>query len=219
MPPLTQVKLLRVLEERQVRRVGSTASLGIDVRFVSATNRNLDQAIARGTFREDLCFRLNGITLMIPPLRDRPAEIEGLALHFIAEACRRSGRQAPGISPEALQILLEYPWPGNIRELRSVIERAVVLCDADSLMPAHLPEQRMRAHFARRDPISGPNGSNGTSVSRPLSAQEQERREQLLRLLREHRGDVTAVGRALQKARFQVQRWLKRYGIDAATFR
>ena len=219
MPSLTQVKLLRVLEERQVRRVGSTASLGIDVRFVSATNRNLEQAIARGTFREDLYFRLNGITLVIPPLRDRPAEIEGLAEHFIDEACRRSGREPPRISREALQILLAYPWPGNIRELRSVIERAVVLCDTDSLMPAHLPEQRMRAHFARRDPTPAPNGSNGSSVARPLSAQEQERREQLLRLLREHRGNVTAVGRALQKARFQVQRWLKRYGIDAATFR
>jgi len=219
MPSLTQVKLLRVLEERQVRRVGSTASLGIDVRFVSATNRNLEQAIARGTFREDLYFRLNGIALVIPPLRDRPGEIEGLARHFIAEACRRAGREPPRISREALQILLAYPWPGNIRELRSVIERAVVLCDTDHLMPAHLPEQRMRAHFARRDPMPVPNGSNGISASRPLSTQEEARREELLRLLREHRGNVTAVGRALQKARFQVQRWLKRYGIDAATFR
>jgi two-component system, NtrC family, response regulator AtoC len=219
MPPLTQVKLLRVLEERQVRRVGSTASLGIDVRFVSATNRNLEQAIARGTFREDLYFRLNGITLVIPPLRDRPEEIEGLARHFIGEACRRSGREAPRISREALQILLAYPWPGNIRELRSVIERAVVLCDSDRLLPAHLPEQRMRAHFARRDPSPAANGRNGASHSRPLSADEETRRDELVRLLREHRGNVTAVGRALQKARFQVQRWLKRYDIDADTYR
>ena len=219
MPPLTQVKLLRVLEERRVRRVGSTATLGIDVRFVSATNRNLEQAIARGTFREDLYFRLNGIALVIPPLRDRPEEIEGLARHFVGEACRSSGREPPGLSREALQILLAYPWPGNIRELRSVIERAVVLCEADRLTPAHLPEQRMRAHFARRDPSPVSNGRNGTSVPRPLSADDRARRDQLVQLLREHRGNVTAVGRALQKARFQVQRWLKRYDIDADTFR
>ena len=219
MPSLTQVKLLRVLEERQVRRVGSTTSMAIDVRFVSATNRNLEQAIARGTFREDLYFRLNGITLVIPPLRDRPVEIGGLARHFIEAACGRSAREPPRISREALQILLAYPWPGNIRELRSVIERAVVLCDTDCLTPAHLPEQRMRGHFARRDPAPAANVGNGSSASRPLSTQEEARREELLRLLREHRGNVTAVGRALQKARFQVQRWLKRYGIDAATFR
>jgi transcriptional regulator with PAS, ATPase and Fis domain len=219
MPSLTQVKLLRVLEERQVRRVGSTTTMAIDVRFVSATNRNLEQAIARGTFREDLYFRLNGITLVIPPLRERPVEIEGLARHFIEAACGRSRREPPRISREALQILLAYPWPGNIRELRSVIERAVVLCDTDRLMPAHLPEQRMRAHFARRDPVPAADVGNGSSASRPLSTHEEARREELLRLLREHRGNVTAVGRALQKARFQVQRWLKRYGIDAATFR
>jgi two-component system, NtrC family, response regulator AtoC len=219
MPSLTQVKLLRVLEERQVRRVGATASVGIDVRFVSATNRNLEQAIALGTFREDLYFRLNGIALVIPPLRDRPSEIEGLARHFIAEACRRAGRAPPRISREALQLLLAYPWPGNIRELRSVIERAVVLCDGDRLLPPHLPEQRMRAHFARRDPAPVAKMTNGSSATRPLSSHEEERREELLRLLREHRGNVTAVGRAMNKARFQVQRWLKRYGIDAATFR
>ena len=222
MPSLTQVKLLRVLEERQVRRVGSTASFGIDVRFVSATNRNLEQAIARGTFREDLYFRLNGITLVIPPLRERPAEIEDLALYFIAETSRSSWREAPRISREALQLLLAYPWPGTIRELRSVVERAVVLCDSGSLLPAHLPEQRMRAHFARRDPAPSPAPARADDAGpspRPLPPHEQERRERLLSLLREHRGNVTAVGRALQKARFQVQRWLKRYGIDAAAFR
>ena len=100
-----------------------------------------------------------------------------------------------------------------------MIERAVVLCEADRLTPAHLPEQRMRAHFARRDPSPVSNGRNGTSVPRPLSADDRARRDQLVQLLREHRGNVTAVGRALQKARFQVQRWLKRYDIDADTFR
>jgi transcriptional regulator of acetoin/glycerol metabolism len=97
-----------------------------------------------------------------------------------------------------------------------VIQRAVVLCDGDTVLPAHLGEERMRAHFARRDPAPRPNG---TPPARLLSTRERERREHLIRLLREHRGNVAAVGRTLQKARFQVQRWLKRYGIDAATFR
>jgi transcriptional regulator of acetoin/glycerol metabolism len=151
----------------------------------------------------------------LPALRDR-VDKERVIHHALAV---ETGNARPAaIEMDALQRLLAYPWPGNIRELRSVIERAVVLCDTNSLMPLHLPEQRMRAHFVRRDRMA-----NGDAVAppvpRPLSAREQERREELVRLLREHRGNVAAVGRALQKARFQVHRWLKRYGIDAESFR
>jgi DNA-binding NtrC family response regulator len=212
MPLPTQVKLLRVLEERQVRRVGSTDSLALDVRFVSATNRELERAIARGTFREDLYFRLNGITFLIPPLRERTSEIAELARHFVAEASKRhGGREPPEISAEALTLLLEYPWPGNIRELRSVIERAVVLCERSPLTPAYLPLEKMSVRFARPDAPPRP--------AKPLLPEDQQRREELIVLLRQHQGNVTAVARALDKARFQVQRWLKRYGIDATSFR
>ncbi len=218
MPLPTQVKLLRVLEERQVRRVGSTTSLDLDVRFVSATNRDLERAIARGTFREDLYFRLNGITFVIPPLRERTSEIEELARRFVAEASKRYGvRKPPEIPAETLTLLREYAWPGNIRELRSVIERAVVLCDAGPLTQASLPLEKMRAHFAPRD--APPPPAPQPPASKPLLAEDQRRREELIVLLQEHRGNVTAVARALDKARFQVQRWLKRYGIDAAVFR
>jgi DNA-binding NtrC family response regulator len=222
------VKLLRVLEERQVRRVGSTTSLDLDVRFISATNRDLETAIARGTFREDLYFRLNGITFLIPPLRERTSEIDELARHFVAESCKRyGGREPPEIAAETLTLLREYAWPGNIRELRSVIERSVVLCDAGPLTKAYLPLEKMTARFTRLDEpprrAKSPQPPAATPpqppAAKPLQAEDQRRREELIVLLREHRGNVTAVARVLDKARFQVQRWLKRYGIDATSFR
>jgi len=124
-----QVKLLRVLEDRQVMRVGGLAPRPIDVRFISATNRDLQLEIQRGTFRQDLYFRLNGIALSIPPLRERRSEIEPLARVFAARAAASIGRGPPEITKEAVAALLSYEWPGNVRELRNAIERAVVLSD------------------------------------------------------------------------------------------
>jgi DNA-binding NtrC family response regulator len=160
MPLPTQVKLLRVLEERKVRLVGGLKSIAIDVRFVAATNRDLEREIVRGGFRQDLYFRLNGASVLIPPLRERPEEIPGLVARFIAEACARMRRAAvPACTTEALALLRSYPWPGNVRELRSVIERAVVLCDANAISLAHMPTEKMSAHFARREltppPVQG----------------------------------------------------------------
>lgn len=124
-----QVKLLRVLEDRQVMRVGGLSPRPIDVRFISATNRDLAAEVQRGTFRQDLYFRLNGIALSIPPLRERRDEIEPLALAFAASAAASIGRSAPSITSEAMAALLRHDWPGNVRELRNAIERAVVLCE------------------------------------------------------------------------------------------
>lgn len=124
-----QVKLLRVLEDRQVMRVGGLSPRPIDVRFISATNRDLAAEVQRGTFRQDLYFRLNGIALSIPPLRERRDEIEPLALAFASSAAASIGRTAPNITSEAMSALLRHDWPGNVRELRNAIERAVVLCE------------------------------------------------------------------------------------------
>src|SRR6266851_5576247 len=162
MPMTTQVKLLRVIEERKVRRVGALKPLPIDVRFVAATNRDLELEVQRGSFRKDLFFRLNGISFVIPPLRERVGEIEGLAGRLIGESYRRMGRaKEPELSPEVLALLQQYPWPGNIRELRNAIERAVLLCTGDRLELAHLPAEKMSSHFAARRTLHAPASPPG----------------------------------------------------------
>jgi len=129
MPASLQVKLLRVLEERKITRIGDRQPRSIDVRFIAATHRDLGEAVGRGTFRQDLFFRINGITLSIPPLRERVAEIAELARHFLEDAGRRAGfPSAPELSADAVALLEAHDWPGNIRELRNVIERALILC-------------------------------------------------------------------------------------------
>jgi DNA-binding NtrC family response regulator len=140
MPMAIQVKVLRVLEERQVLRIGGTRPRPIDVRVLSATNRNLEAAIEAGSFRRDLFFRLNGITLEIPPLRERQSEIEPLARRFSAEAARRLGAASPPeLGPGVCDRLRRYRWPGNIRQLRNVMERAVVLSDGGPISIEDLP--------------------------------------------------------------------------------
>ncbi|WP_437623855.1 sigma 54-interacting transcriptional regulator [Sorangium sp. So ce1151] len=138
LPPSIQVKLLRVLEDRKVMRVGGLSPRPIDVRFLSATNRDLAAEVKRGAFREDLFFRLNGIALTIPPLRARVSEIAPLARALAARTAGALGRRAPAFAPETLAALEAHRWPGNIRELRNVIERAVVLSGGDTLLPEHL---------------------------------------------------------------------------------
>src|SRR2546421_7793371 len=151
MPMTTQVKLLRVIEERKVRRVGALKPLPIDVRFVAATNRDLELEVQRGAFRKDLFFRLKRISFVMPPLRERGGEIAGLARNLVSDACQRLGRsRQPELSSEVLALLQQYPWPGNIRELRNVIERAVLLCTGDRLELSHLPAEKMSSHFAAR---------------------------------------------------------------------
>jgi len=136
----TQAKLLRVLEDRSVRRVGSLESRPVDVRLLSASNRDLAAESERGAFRRDLYFRLNGISLLIPPLRERLDEIEPLARKFLAESSEAHGRAVPPkLSTDALEVLKQHAWPGNIRELRNVLERAVVLCPGDVVTPEHIP--------------------------------------------------------------------------------
>jgi two-component system response regulator AtoC len=151
----TQAKLLRVLETRQVMRVGSSETRNIDVRFVSATNRNLADEVARGQFRRDLYFRLNAITLKIPPLRERTSEIEALARRFVTEACAESRRKPePTLTPAALHKLRAHDFPGNVRELKNAIAHALLLCaetlDAEHLLlePSEPPPQPAPAEAA-----------------------------------------------------------------------
>ena len=139
LPMVIQVKLLRVLEERRVIRVGGRSPIAIDVRFIAATNRNLEASIERGTFREDLYYRLAGITLTIPPLRERASEIVPLAQRFARISAAQMGRTEPMLSTDARVAMLRYSWPGNVRELRNVVDRALVLATGDTIEPSHLP--------------------------------------------------------------------------------
>jgi two-component system response regulator AtoC len=153
LPLVIQAKLLRVIDSRQVMRLGGLKARPIDVRFISATNRDIEAEVQRGTFRRDLFFRLNGISLTIPPLRQRLSELPSLCDKFLANACRDFGRNPePVISLRAMALLRGYSWPGNIRELRNVIERAVVLCTGFEIGPEHLPMEKIRPVLAE-DPL------------------------------------------------------------------
>ncbi len=165
MPLALQAKLLRVLDQREVFRVGSVTPRPIDVRFIAATNRDLASEIARGRFRQDLFFRLNGITLAVPPLRERVEEIVPLARVFVTKAARHAGRSEPRISSDALALLRSYAWPGNVRELRNVMERAVLLCSGDEIRPEHLPGEKMVPLLPVRPSNAPPNpGSAAAGV-------------------------------------------------------
>jgi two-component system, NtrC family, response regulator AtoC len=146
LPMTTQVKLLRVLEQREVLRVGARTPRPVNVRFVSATNKDLEAASESGSFRQDLYFRLNGIALTVPPLRDRPADIPWLVKRFLVTASRQMDRTThPSLSPKTLALLQAHTWPGNVRELRNVIDRAVVLAPGDVVLPEHLPPKLVAA--------------------------------------------------------------------------
>jgi len=138
MSPMTQAKLLRVLQEQEFQRLGGTRAIRTDARIVTATHHDLEQAIRDGRFREDLYFRLNVIRIHLPPLRERPDDVEALARHFLAEFGRDLGRPRRGFARDALAAIRAHPWPGNVRELRNAIERAVLMADGDSIDAADI---------------------------------------------------------------------------------
>ncbi len=141
MSPDMQAKILRALEERSFRRVGSTTSIQVDVQILAASNRNLTDLIEKGEFREDLYYRLKVINIEIPPLREHPEDIPGLAGHFIKTNNPKMGINIENMTPAALDLLKNYSWPGNIRELRNVIERAMIFCDEATIDVQHLPAE------------------------------------------------------------------------------
>jgi DNA-binding NtrC family response regulator len=139
-----QVKLLRVLQEREFERVGGTKTLPVDIRLIAATNRDLEKEVANGRFRQDLFFRLNVVPLVLPPLRERPDDIPILAAHFAAKSAQRYGQPTPELEPALVEVLLEYNWPGNVRELENLIERLVVLSNTTTLGLEFVPEKMLR---------------------------------------------------------------------------
>lgn len=137
--PATQLKLLRVVQDKTFEKVGGSKPIEVDVRIIAATSRNLEEAIEKGTFREDLYYRINVVPIHVPPLRERKEDISDLARHFIKEFASKVANRVTSISPEALDFLVDYNWRGNVRELENAIERAMVLADGDTILPEHLP--------------------------------------------------------------------------------
>ncbi|HYO11705.1 MAG TPA: sigma 54-interacting transcriptional regulator [Thermoanaerobaculia bacterium] len=181
-----QAKLLRFLQEREFERLGSTRTIRVDVRVVAATNRDLEKMIREGTFREDLYYRLNVITLHLPPLRERREDVPLLASHFAAVTSRRLGRAVAGFTPEARACLQRYDWPGNVRELANAVERAIVLGEGDLIRPEDLPETLLDA--------GPPPGSAGARYHEVL---HETKRRLILDTLAETRGNVTRAAAVL----------------------
>lgn len=200
-PAAIQVKILRVLEERKFERVGGQETVEVDVRLIAATNRDLKKMVDEGTFREDLYYRLNVVTIHLPPLRERPDDIPLLVQHFLKELAAENGKTIAGLTPEAMGALAAYAWPGNVRELRNVIERMVVMARGDTLTVRDLPA-------ALRDE-SRPRG--GVPAG-PVSLDEAEK-QLILRALKACDDNRTAAARQLGISRRTLHRKLKEYGM------
>jgi DNA-binding NtrC family response regulator len=217
-----QAKILRALEEKRFERVGGTSSLHVDTRVVAATNRNLKAAVGARQFREDLFFRLSVFPITIPPLRVRTGDIPILAHHFVERFCRDLTKPTLMLSPSALEELRTYAWPGNVRELQNCIERAVILCDAESIQPRHLNLSFRLNPDSRAEPPDGPSppsdpwtqidlsGTMNDAIKR-LTA-EIERRK-LERALKEAAGNKERAAEALQISYRVFLQKQKEYGL------
>jgi two-component system response regulator GlrR len=193
-----------VLQERQVRPVGATQSFEVDVRVISATHRTIETELAEGRFREDLYYRLNVVGLRLPPLAERREDIPLLAGHFLATLCEKYGKVINGIAPEALELLVSAPWPGNVRQLYNVIEQSVALCSA-RLVPLSLVQQAIQhqqSEFASFE-----------------QARRQFEREYLTRLLKITAGNVSQAARLAQRNRTEFYKLLQRHDLEPSLFK
>ena len=213
MPLPTQAKLLKVLETRTFRRLGGTRDLEADLRFVAATHRDLDAAVASGAFRLDLFHRLDVFRIHLPPLRERPEDVLPLARFFLGELAVRAGRAVPRLSPEAERRLAGYPFPGNVRELRNVIERAVILEPGPLLTPAAL-----RLHGEPGGADAAAPAASGAAEGPPPTLAEMERRY-LVELLERAQGNRSQVARWLDVSYPTVQKKIADFGIDVSRWK
>ena len=200
-----QVKLLRALEDREIRRIGGQQPFRVDVRLISATNRDLTDLVAEGDFREDLLYRINVVTLTVPPLRRRREDIRPLADRFIARACEEHGRAVARVDPRFYEALEACDWPGNVRQLRNVVESAVLLSSGDALSPdvVPLPEGAGRRTVAATGAFAAPDGMSLAEIER----------EVLLQTLTRCQGNRTLSAERLGLSRRTVQRKIKEHGL------
>jgi two-component system response regulator AtoC len=217
-PVEMQVKLLRALQESEFERVGGIKTIRIDVRLVAATNRDLKKLIAAGTFREDLFYRLNVVPIRLPALRERAVDVPLLVQHFLAKFNERLKKHVAGAEPEALDVLASYPWPGNIRELENVIERAVLFCDAQKVRVADLPPEVRGAPVAATAPMTDADlqaalASEGGLKEHVKVAMNRLERELVGRALQQTSGNVTHAARLLKISRKGLQLKMKELGL------
>ena len=213
LPMEVQIKLLRALQEREFERVGGTETLKVDVRVVSATNRDLETLISEGKFREDLYYRLNVFPIHLPPLRERTDDIPRLVEHFVAKFSRTTGKPVRGFSPEALAQLAGYHWPGNVRELENAVERAIIICKGPEVLAADL-------EFGRRAGTAPGLGAVAPAAAaalagRPLSARllEEEKRE-IMAAIDRNGGNIAGASRALGINRSTLYYRLRKHGLE-----
>jgi two-component system nitrogen regulation response regulator NtrX len=206
----TQAKVLRVLEQQSVEPVGSSEPITVDVRVIAATNKRLEEEIARGAFREDLFYRLNVIPFWVPPLRDRTGDISVLAQHFLAEYTEAYGRRAHEFTSASLEILRRYPWPGNVRELRNLVERIVIMCPEEQIEPHHLPPEVFRGAI-------GTGAGTARAAAGPAATLQEGRaayeRDFILHKLEENQWNMTRTAAALGLERSHLYRKMKTLGI------
>jgi two-component system response regulator FlrC len=209
MSPSAQAKFLRVLQEREFQRLGGTRVIKADTRIIAATNRDLEAAMHRGQFREDLYYRLNVFAIALPPLRERRDDILPLSEAFLADLARTLGRPPAGISPDARRALTEYHWPGNVRELRNMMERAAILADGGLVVADHLvlrpPPQPARAVVAPVAPAAvAPPARDLKAVERGL----------IEKAMADARFNKSRAAKALGLSRAQLYSKLRRYGLE-----
>ena len=204
MPLSMQVKLLHVLQERQVLRVGGTSPIDLNVRIIAATNRDLKLLISQGTFREDLYYRLNVVTIRLPGLSERREDIPLLIHHFIAKSNKAFSRSIKGISPQALDLLMHYNFPGNVRELENIIQHAAALTEGTKLTPEDLPSRLRQLHLH----------DNFTDELLPLYEIE---KRYISRVLSKTGHNIKAAGKILDMPRTTLWRRIKKYGLSAPT--
>ena len=201
--PSVQVKLLRTLQEREVRRVGDERPTKIDVRLVAATNRDLKSLIQEGQIREDFYYRIRVFEIALPSLRDRREDIPLLAMRFIQELSKRYGKNVDGIAKDAMQLLMDYHWPGNVRELRNAIEHAMVTVTGDRISYLDLPLEVRAWHHG--EPIDSPDG---------LTDKERAERDRIVEALQQTQGNRTKAAKLLGTSRVTLWKKINRYGIE-----
>jgi two-component system, NtrC family, response regulator AtoC len=202
-PPAIQVKLLRVLQEREFERLGGTKTLKVDVRLIAATNRDLRAALEDGTFREDLYYRLNVVAIDIPPLRDHKEDIPALASFFLEKFARDSGKPVPGLTPAAMKLLMDFHWPGNVRELENILERGVTLSSGSMLEAADIHLDSAPARSAAGSPAALPDGMT----------LDQWEDEAIREALRRANGNKSQAARALGLSRNALRYRLSKMGV------